>query len=71
METDYNPVFTFDAVRTKANTGKELEFEMIETKKKLIDGIAHTSKSMKFLAESEIERETWIETINATTTKKN
>jgi hypothetical protein len=69
METDYNPVFTFDAVRTKANIAEGLEFEIIETKKKLIGGTPQTSKTMKFLAEDENEKKIWVETINAT--KKN
>lgn len=69
METDYNPVFTFDAVRTKASGGEGLEFEIVETKKKLVDGVALTSKAMKFLAESEEEKKEWIEVINAAAKK--
>ena len=69
METDYNPVFTFDAVRTTAQSGEDLEFEIIETKKKLVDGVAITSKSMKFLAENENDKKRWIEIINTATKK--
>jgi len=70
MENDYNPVFTFDLIRTTAkrveDKEKQYAFEIIEMKKKLVVGTAPSSKILRFACENESELNKFIELINTT-----